>query len=66
MYDYVEFGEGRRGVPDDGRIPLRNIRIPDDVWIAAKERAEREDVPLSQVIRQFLRAYADGAKTFKF
>jgi hypothetical protein len=48
-----------------GRTPLRNVRVPDDVWNAAKERSEREDVPLSQLIRRVLRAYADGAKTFK-
>jgi hypothetical protein len=48
-----------------GRTPLRNVRVPDDVWNAAKERSEREDVPLSQLIRRVLGAYADGAKTFK-
>lgn len=45
--------------------PRRAVRVPDDVWKGAQERAEREDVPLSQVIRQFLRAYAADAKTYK-
>jgi predicted HicB family RNase H-like nuclease len=45
---------------------MRNIRVPDELWNAAQERAAREDVTLSQLIRRFLRAYAEGARTFKW
>jgi predicted HicB family RNase H-like nuclease len=48
-----------------GTTPNRNIRIPDELWNAAAARADREDMTLSQLIRRVLRAYADGAHTFK-
>jgi len=49
-----------------GTTPNRNIRIPDELWNAAQERATREDVNLSQLIRRYLRAYAEDARTFKW
>jgi predicted DNA binding CopG/RHH family protein len=39
------------------RTPLRNIRIPDDLWDAAKAKAEARGSALSTVIREFLRRY---------
>lgn len=42
--------------------PLRNIRVPDDVWQAAKARAESEGTSVSAVIVAALRRYAKGAK----
>ena len=38
--------------------PLRSVRIPDDVWNAAREKAEREGVTLSSVILAALTRYA--------
>ena len=34
--------------------PLRNVRIPDDVWAAAKAKAERQGRNVSDVIRDLL------------
>ena len=40
------------------REPLRNIRVPDDLWHAAQKAVEvRDDQSLSQVIRTFLARY---------
>jgi hypothetical protein len=36
---------------------LRNIRVPDELWDAAKAKAESEGAPLSEVIRHFLSGY---------
>lgn len=41
-------------------MPLRNVRVPDHVWEAAKERAESEGQSLSAVIRRFLFDYSKG------
>ena len=35
----------------------RVIRVEDDVWDAAKRRADAEDQVLSEQIREFLRRY---------
>jgi antitoxin component of RelBE/YafQ-DinJ toxin-antitoxin module len=44
-------------MPKQTHTPLRNIRVPDDVWNAAKESAERNGTNLSEVIRAFLVRY---------
>lgn len=36
----------------------RTIRIPDEIWLPAKAKAEAEGETLSDVIREALRAYA--------
>lgn len=38
--------------------PLRAVRVPDDVWAAARDRAAREGVTVSAVILAALRDYA--------
>jgi predicted CopG family antitoxin len=40
--------------------PLRNIRIPDELWFAALDKAERDDDTLSNVIRKLLTKYVAG------
>lgn len=40
-----------------GKTPLRSARIPDAVWFAAKERAEREGTTITSVIVAALEAY---------
>ncbi len=35
--------------------PLRNVRIPDELWRAAGEKAAAEDRNVSDVIRELLR-----------
>lgn len=44
---------------------LRNLRVDDDLWLAAKARAEEEGTDLSSVIRSFLRAYVVGTEEKK-
>ena len=39
--------------------PLRNVRIEDQLWQAAQERAEAEGKYLSEVIRELLQAWVD-------
>lgn len=40
-----------------GKTPLRNIRIGDPLWLAAKEVAEKRGESLSDVIRAALERY---------
>lgn len=45
-------------VPDDyDRIPLRTVRVPDELWQAAQRVAADRDEPLSAVIRRCLERY---------
>lgn len=39
--------------------PLRNVRVPDDLWFSALKKADREarDGGISEVIREALEAY---------
>lgn len=39
----------------------RTVRIEDELWAAAKAKADAEGVNLSEVIRAALRAYVDEA-----
>ena len=41
-----------------GRIPMRTVRVPDDEWQAAKERAAERGETVSDAIRRALRRYA--------
>lgn len=36
---------------------LRNVRVPDEVWQAAKERAEENGETVSDVVRRALEEY---------
>lgn len=38
--------------------PLRSVRVPDEVWEAAKAEAERRGETVSGVIVRYLRRYA--------
>ncbi|MBD8056671.1 ribbon-helix-helix protein, CopG family [Rhodococcus ruber] len=40
--------------------PLRNVRVPDELWDAARERAEAEGRHVSDVVREALHRYAKG------
>lgn len=42
--------------------PLRNVRVPEDVWQAAMARAESEGTSVSAVVVAALRRYAKGAR----
>lgn len=43
--------------PATGKTPLRNLRVPDGVWNAAKVKAEAEGRTLTDVILACLRRY---------
>lgn len=40
--------------------PLRNVRVPDDLWAAAQRRAAEDDTTVSAVIVEHLEQYVDG------
>jgi hypothetical protein len=42
--------------------PPRSVRIPDPVWDAARERAQREGTTVSAVILRALQRYGKGGK----
>ena len=42
--------------------PMRNVRVPDETWTAAQHRAKHDGVALSELIRDWLDAYVNGAK----
>ena len=37
--------------------PARAIRVPDDLWAAAKKRADEKGETVSEAIRKFLERY---------
>lgn len=43
--------------PATGKTPIRNIRVPDDLWAAAKEEARQEGRSLTDVILGDLHRY---------
>jgi hypothetical protein len=45
--------------PATGKTPLRNIRVPDDLWAAAKEEAAAEGRTLTDVIVSDLHRYVN-------
>lgn len=48
-------------VADEHRMKNRVVRVDDVTWNAAKERAARDNLPMADVIRHYLREYAAGA-----
>lgn len=42
--------------------PIRSIRVPDDLWNAAKARAANEGTTISELIRHWIRNYVNGTK----
>lgn len=45
-------------VPNQPKTPQRSVRVPDEIWQAARERADAEGRSLSEVVREALAAYA--------
>ena len=39
---------------------LRNVRIDDELWQAAQQRADAEGLYVSEVIRELLQRWVDG------
>jgi hypothetical protein len=44
--------------PATGTTPVRNIRVADNLWHAAQDKARREGRTLTEVITAYLRRYA--------
>ena len=44
-------------MPNQPKTPLRNFRIPDDLWDAARAKARAEGRTLTDVVLAALRAY---------
>ena len=43
--------------PATGRTPVRNLRVPGDIWHAAQQKAQAEGRTLTEVIVAYLRRY---------
>ena len=43
--------------PPTGKTPVRNLRVPDDIWRAAQEKAKAEDRTLTDVLVAYLKRY---------
>ena len=43
-----------------GNTPPRSVRVPEDVWQAAKDAAERKGETVSGAVVRFLRRYGRG------
>lgn len=44
-------------VPNQPKTPTRSFRIPDDVYLPAREKAEAEGRTLTEVVREALLDY---------
>jgi NRPS condensation-like uncharacterized protein len=45
-------------MPNQPKTPLRSVRIPDDLWAAAKARADERGETVTDAIIRALRRYA--------
>ena len=59
MTDFRRYMCDDQGVPRPatGKTPLRNLRVPDDVWQAAMAKARAEGRTLTDVLVAYLRRY---------
>lgn len=48
-------------MPNQPKTPLRNVRVPDDLWDAAVTKATERGETLSEVIRRALERYVKRA-----
>lgn len=46
-------------MPSPTHTPLRNVRVPDELWQAAMARAAKENTTLSALINEWLQWYVD-------
>jgi predicted DNA binding CopG/RHH family protein len=46
-------------VPNQPKTPLRNVRISDELWNAAKQKAAEEGRTVSDVVRELLQRYVE-------
>ncbi|MGW6008645.1 hypothetical protein [Streptomyces sp. NPDC055210] len=48
------------GRPATGKTPVRNVRVPDGLWNAAKSKAAAEGRTITDVIVSALHRYVSG------
>jgi metal-responsive CopG/Arc/MetJ family transcriptional regulator len=46
-------------------MKLVRVKMPEELWQEAQERADQEDSSVSQIIRRALRAYMNGKENGK-
>lgn len=51
-----------RQVPNQPKTPARGVRVADELWNAAKERAAANGETVTDVIMRALRAYTDDKR----
>ncbi len=51
-----------RVTPNQPKTPLRSFRVPDDLWMPARDKAHREGITITDVLQRALREYL-GADT---
>lgn len=49
--------------PPTGQTPARAIRVENDIWDAARRRAELDGTTVSRVVRDYLAAYSAARPT---
>jgi hypothetical protein len=47
-------------MPNQPKTPARSVRVPEDLWQAAKASAEKKNETVSDVIVRALRRYTSG------
>jgi NRPS condensation-like uncharacterized protein len=46
-----------------GHVPIRTVRVPDDIWKAAKTRASEQGETVTDVLIRALRTYNTGKES---
>ena len=46
-----------RVTPNQPKTPLRSFRVPDDLWMPARDKAHREGITITDVLQRALREY---------
>lgn len=49
-------------VPNQPKTPQRSVRVADELWLAAKAKAELEGQTVSDVVRQALEDYLQDSR----
>jgi antitoxin component of RelBE/YafQ-DinJ toxin-antitoxin module len=50
-------------MPNKPKTPSRNVRVDDELWSAALDRAEAEGITVADVIRDALRVFVARPKS---
>lgn len=61
----MSIGARLQGVPNKPRTPIRGVRVPDDLWAAAQEKAKERGESVSDVVRRALERYVKTKREAK-